>query len=442
MQQDLTTGSITSKLWLFALPLMLGNVLQQFYNLIDTWIVGKYIGSDALAAVGSSYSFMTFLISIIIGLCLGCSAFFSICIGQKNYDKLRNGIFLSFTMIGVISILLSIFSIGTLHPIIRLLQVPETIHNDMYTYLFYIILGLFGTFLYNYFANLLRGIGNSVIPLLFLGLAVLLNVILDLVFVVGFHLGIKGAAIATTISQYCSGIGLAICYYKSYSNLHFKKQDCAWRKETIVQILSLSGYTCLQQSVMNFGILLVQGIVNSFGASVMAAFAVAVKIDTIAYMPVQDFGNAFSTFVAQNYGAKKLHRIQEGIKKSLVSVTAFCFCISLTIFVFSKFFMGIFISSDQKEIIGIGVQYLRVEGSCYIGIGILFMLYGYYRAINRPQMSFILTILSLGTRVLLAYVLSRVSWIGVMGIWVAIPIGWLLADVYGIWYMVKRKNLP
>lgn len=437
IQQDLTTGNITSKLWFFALPLMIGNVLQQFYNLVDTWVVGTYLGPDALAAVGSSYSFMTFLISIIIGLCLGCSAFFSMAVGQKDYDKIRNGIFLSFSLIGIISIVLSIVSSMTLHSLIQLLQVPETIHEDMYVYLHYIILGLLGTFLYNYFANLLRGIGNSVLPLLFLGVSVVLNVLLDFLFVVGFHWGIRGAAIATTISQYSSGVGLMICCYKSYPTLHLKKSDFVWRKETIVQILSLSGYTCLQQSVMNFGILMVQGIVNGFGSSVMAAFAVAVKIDTIAYMPVQDFGNAFSTFVAQNFGAEKLPRIREGIKKSVLSVTVFCLSISTVVFVFSEYFMRIFISADQKEIIAIGVQYLRVEGACYIGIGLLFMLYGYYRAINKPQLSFILTILSLGTRVLLAYVLSRISFVGVTGIWVAVPIGWALADCYGIWYMKR-----
>lgn len=439
IQQDLTEGNITSKLWLFALPLMVGNVLQQFYNLADTWIVGKFIGADALAAVGASYSFMTFLMSIIIGLCLGCSAFFSIAMGQKDENKIRNGIFMSFTMIGFLAILLTASVIATLRPIIFLLQVPENIQEDMYTYLFYIVLGLFGTFLYNYFANLLRGIGNSVVPLLFLGGAVVLNVILDVIFVVYLHMGIRGAAVATTIAQYTSGVGLMLCYYITYQKFHLKKQDLVWRKETMTQIASLSGYTCLQQSVMNFGILMVQGIVNSFGTAVMAAFAVAVKIDTIAYMPVQDFGNAFSTFVAQNFGAGKTQRIREGIRKSVISVTIFCLCISAGVFFLAPLFMKIFISAGQQEIIDIGVQYLRVEGTCYIGIGILFMLYGYYRAINMPRMSLVLTIISLGTRVLLAFLLSRIAWIGVVGIWAAIPVGWALADFYGIWCM-RRKN--
>ncbi|MDD3239425.1 MAG: MATE family efflux transporter [Lachnospira sp.] len=437
LQQDLTTGKITSKLWLFALPLMVGNVMQQFYNLVDTWVVGRYIGADALAAVGSAYAFMTFLISVIIGLCLGCSAFFSIAIGQKNDERIRNGIFLSFVMIGVVSLLLTVVVMGLLPEIIRLLQVPEEVQKDMYIYLFYVMIGLPGTFLYNYFANVLRGIGNSFVPLIFLGIAVLLNVGLDVAFVVGLGLGIKGAAIATTIAQYGSGIGLMIYSFMEYENLRPQKQDCIWKRETIVQIMSLSGYTCLQQSVMNFGILMVQGIVNGFGTTVMAAFAVAVKIDSIAYMPVQDFGNAFSTFVAQNYGAQKRERIQQGIRKASVSVMIFCICISIIVFGFAENFMEIFIATDQTKIIAVGVQYLRIEGACYIGIGLLFMLYGYYRAVNIPQMSLVLTIISLGSRVVLSLILSKISWIGVVGIWISIPIGWALADIVGL-LMLRR----
>lgn len=209
-------------------------------------------------------------------------------------------------------------------------------------------------------------------------------------------------------------------------------------RSNIRDILLLSGFTCLQQSVMNFGILMIQGLVNSFGSAVMAAFAVAVKIDTIAYMPVQDFGNAFSVFTAQNFGAGKHDRIKSGIKQSLISVVLFCFAVSTAVFFLSEPLMSLFCS--DSETVAIGVQYLRTEGLCYIGIGILFMLYGYYRAVNKPLMSVILTILSLGTRVLLAYILSPVPAFGVMGIWVSIPIGWFLADTAGIGYYILRER--
>ncbi len=440
MRQDLTTGNITKKLWFFALPFMLGNILQQFYNLCDTWIVAKYIGDDALAAVGSSYTLMNFFTSIILGLCLGSSAFFAITYGQKQWSRLRNGIFLSFTLISLLSLMLTLTAFWLVDEIIVWLQTPTDITAMTHDYLVNVFWGLIAIFLYHFFANLLRSIGNSLLPLLFLAVSVIANIALDMLFVKVYGMGVAGAAIATNIAQYLSAAGLMIYTFFAYPKLIPQRNDWLWQRDTMREIISLSGLTCLQQSVMNFGILMVQGIVNSFGTAVMSAFAVAVKIDTIAYMPVQDFGNAFSTLIAQNYGAKKWDRIKAGIRSSLWNVTLFCVVISTFVWVFAERLMGIFIDQNQIQIIRIGAQYLRIEGAFYIGIGILFMLYGYFRAIHKPHVSLVLTIISLGTRVGLAYFLSRISFIGFIGIWIAIPIGWLLADCYGIMVYAKGNR--
>lgn len=437
---DLTKGNITKGLWGFALPLMLGNVLQQLYNLVDTWIVGRYIGGNALAAVGSSYTLMTFLTSIIIGLCLGSSSFISMAYGRKDAESLRNGIFVSVSIIGILTLIIMVVFYACLDGIIMLLQVPDEIVADMHEYLFYVFMGVIAVYMYNYVSNVLRGIGNSLIPLIFLAVSVVLNIFLDIYLVAVLAMGIKGAAVATVVSQYVSGIGILIYYYISYREYRLRRCDIRFQRDNIIDILSLSGFTCLQQSVMNFGILCVQGIVNSFGATVMAAFAVAVKIDTIAYMPVQDFGNAFSVFVAQNFGAGLKERIKNGIRQSAISVAVFCTFISSIVVIMAPWLMGIFVDSSSTDVISIGVQYLRIEGTFYIGIGILFMLYGYYRAVNKPLMSVVLTVISLGTRVVLAYILSSVPAVGVIGIWAAIPIGWFLADLFGIvWYLVKER---
>ena len=206
------------------------------------------------------------------------------------------------------------------------------------------------------------------------------------------------------------------------------------------EIAGFSFLTCIQQSVMNFGILMVQGLVNSFGAAVMAAFAAAVKIDSFAYMPVQDFGNAFSTFIAQNYGAGKHDRIRKGIKSAVITSVLFCLVISSIVWVFAKDLLLIFIQPQETEILAVGVQYLRIEGAFYCGIGCLFLLYGLYRAIRKPEMSVILTVISLGTRVALAYLLSAIPSIGVVGIWAAVPIGWVLADLVGFLYYHLHKG--
>lgn len=438
-ERDLTSGNITSGLWAFAVPLMLGNVIQQFYNLADTWIVGRYIGNIGLAAVGSSYTLMTFLTYIIIGLCLGNSTFISMEYGKKNIEKIRNGIYISFVMILTVTVGIIIIFYGFLDEIIKMLQVPKDTVADMKVYLVYVFIGFFATFIYNYISNVLRAIGNSVIPLIFLGVSVVLNVFLDILFVAVLKMGIMGAAVATVISQYISALGTFGYYFFQYPQLKVRKSDIKWNKSNFKSILSLSGFTCIQQSVMNFGILMVQGLVNSFGTTVMAAFAVAVKIDTLAYMPVQDFGNAFSVFVAQNYGANKVQRINEGIKSAVISIIIFCILVSSAVFVFANVFMKIFVSNNQ--VISVGAEYLRIEGAFYIGIGILFMLYGFYRAVDKPIMSVVLTVISLGTRVILAYVLSAIDFIGVTGIWAAIPIGWFLADLVGLIYMKKTKNV-
>ena len=431
-KRDLTQGSIPRGLLGFALPLILGNLLQQLYNLADTWVVGRFIGEGALAAVGSSYTLMTFLTSILLGLCMGSSVYFSIQYGRQDPDRLRNGIFQSFLLIGGLTLLLNLTVYLALDGILVLLQIPLDILGLTKEYLQWIFAGMAATFLYNFFANLLRSVGDSATPLVFLGISVVLNIGLDILFVVPLGMGVRGAAMATVIAQFVAGLGLFLYTWFAFPALRVQKRHRYWDRAALKNLLNLSLFTCLQQSVMNFGILMVQGLVNSFGTAVMAAFAVAVKIDTIAYMPVQDFGNAFSTFVAQNYGAEKRDRIRTGTHWAVFWVVLFCLVIGGLVCLLAPRLMAAFVGGDAAEVIAIGTGYLRIEAAFYLGIGILFLLYGYFRAVNRPAVSVVLTICSLGTRVLLAYTLSALPALGVNGIWIAIPIGWFLADATGI----------
>ena len=369
MQRSLTSGPITKGILLFALPLMLGNLLQQMYNIADTWVVGRFLGPDALAAVGSSYTLMTFLTSILLGLCMGSGAAISIQYGSGEHQKMRQSVFLSFTLIAGISLVLNVLVYLGLDGILWVLRVPGELRPLMKEYLVIIFLGITATFLYNYFANLLRAVGNSVVPLLFLAVSAVLNVLLDLVCVLVLHWGVRGAAAATTFSQFISGIGIARYTQKKFPQLRPEKSDCRWDKANLDTILNLSVMTSVQQSIMNFGILMVQGLVNSFGTVIMAAFAAAVKIDSFAYMPVQDFGNAFSTYVAQNYGAGQTDRIRKGIRSAGLCSAVFCVCISVLVCIFAAPLMGIFIDPGESAIIAAGVHYLRIEGACYIGIG-------------------------------------------------------------------------
>ena len=442
MNGDLTKGPVMKSMLLFAVPMILGNLLQQCYNVADTLIVGQFLGSGALAAVGSAYTLMTFLTSILLGLSMGSGALFSIRFGQRDERGLKEAMFASFVLIAAITVLLNIAAFLCLDKIRIFLRVPQDVWPLMREYLAVIFCGIAGTFLYNYFASLLRAVGNSVVPLAFLAISAILNIVLDLWFVAALSRGVAGAAEATIISQCVSGVGLALFYWLRFPGLRVTKEHMSLRLSSIREIAGFSLLTCIQQSVMNLGILMVQGLVNSFGTTIMAAFAAAVKIDSFAYMPVQDFGNAFSTFIAQNYGAGKQDRIRAGLKGAVATAVLFCVIISAGVWFLARPLMLLFVKAEETAIIAEGIRYLHIEGAFYCGIGCLFLLYGLYRALGRPGMSVVLTVISLGTRVALAYILSAVPAIGVAGIWWAVPIGWFLADTAGLgYYLIKKKSL-
>ncbi len=440
MNRDLTRGPVMGSMLLFAVPMILGNLLQQCYNIADTLIVGKFLGPNALAAVGSAFTLMTFLTSILLGLCMGSGAVFSIRFGQRDREGLRESVTASFVLVGVLTILLNVLAFLLLDWMEVFLRVPEEVWPLMRAYLKVIFCGIAATFLYNYFASYLRSMGNSVVPLAFLALSAILNIALDLWFVIGLQRGVAGAAEATVIAQYVSGVGIALYSLAGSGELRAALGHLRVKWSRIREIAGFSILTCIQQSVMNLGILMVQGLVNSFGPTVMAAFAAAVKIDAFAYMPVQDFGNAFSTFIAQNYGAGEETRIREGLKGAVLASGAFSIAVSVLVFAFAGPLMGLFVESGETAIIAAGVQYLRTEGAFYCGIGCLFLLYGLYRALGRPGMSVVLTVISLGTRVALAYALSAIPAIGVVGIWWSVPIGWFLADAVGVGYYLLKKD--
>ena len=440
MGKNLTEGNVSKTMLLFSGPMILGNLLQQCYNIVDTIIVGQVLGAEALAAVGAAYTLMTFLTSILIGMCMGSGTLFSFYYGKRDYERLKDGIVASFLLVGGISVLMNILVFVKIDFIFRFLNIPDSLMGMMHDYVWSIFWGIFFVFLYNYYAFLLRAVGDSVTPLWFLGISSVLNVLLDVIFVMKLHWGIEGAAFATVFSQIAAGIGIAIYTWWKEPGLRISIQRARQSMGRMPEMARYSFASSIQQSVMNFGILLIQGLVNSFGTIVMAAFAAAVKIDSFAYMPAQEFSNAFSIFISQNHGAGKEDRVKKGVRSAVMISVLFCIIVSVMVFIFAAYLMMIFISPQEKEIIQVGVGYLRVEGSFYCGIGILFLLYGYYRSIGKPEMSVVLTVISLGTRVVLAYILAPIPEIGVWGIWWAIPIGWLLADVTGFIVMRKIKR--
>ncbi len=439
MYRDLTKGSIIRGLLLFALPMIAGNLLQQLYNIADTLIVGQALGRNALAAVGSAYTLMTFLTSIFLGLSMGSGALFSIALGKKDDALLRSAVGHAFGLILAVTVVLNVLVYAFLDAILRFLQIPQELYGQMREYLVIIFAGLLATFLYNFFACLLRAAGNSVAPLCFLGLSAGLNIALDLLFVLRFGWGIAGAAAATVFSQYVSGIGLTVYTALRCRGLLPDIRSLRFDRQVLADILDMSLFTCAQQSAMNFGILLVQRLVDSFGPVTMAAFAAAVKIDSFAYLPVQDFGNAFSTFRRAELRRGAAAADPEGLPgrdAGLGGVLG------------AHFPARVRVRAAADADLRAGRRGGGAGGRCAVSADrgrvlcghrvSVFLLYGFYRAVKRPGMSVVLTVISLGVRVALAYLLAGP--VGEVGIWAAIPIGWALADVTGYGYYLLRRT--
>ncbi len=435
---DLTKGHLGKSMLKFALPMMLGNVFQQLYQIVDSIIVGKFIGSDALAAVGASYTLMVFLTSVILGLCMGSGVVFSYYFGADDREKLRLSFSSSFLFIGIVTVCVNAAAIIFLNPILKLLMIPDDIFNDTKIYTLTILGGMVFSFLYNYFASVLRSLGNSKVPLYTLIIAAVLNIVLDVVFIVPLKMGVFGAAFATIIAQCVSAVLTGIYCFKKVENIKTAFLHLKIDKSIFSEIAQNSVLASVQQSIMNFGILMVQGLINSFGVTVMAGFAAAVKIDGFAYLPVQDLGNAFSTFIAQNNGAGEYDRIRKGIRWTVIFDTLFCAVISICVVIFAPQLMTIFVDASDTAVIEVGASYLRVVSVFYCFIGYLFMLYGLYRGLAKTQMSIVLTVISLGLRVVLAYTLAPV--IGLSAVWWAIPIGWFCADLFGFAFWIKNSK--
>lgn len=440
MNRDLTKGSIRKGLLLFSLPLMAGNLLQQLYNVVDTLVVGKFIGPLALAAVGSAFSLMVLLTSLLLGLCMGAGVVFSQFYGRREHDALLTAMVNAFAGIALISALLTCAAYAFLPQLLLLLRVPEEAMRDLTDYLRVMFAGLCFTFVYNFIASVLRSVGNSIVPLLFLLLSTLLNIALDLLFVPVLGLGVSGAALATVIAQAMSAMGIAAYTLVHEPQLRPKRRHLCLSRPLITRIAGVSVLTSVQQSIMNLGILMVQSLINSYGVPVMAAFAAGVKIDSFAYSPAQDFANGFATFVAQNTGAGQKERVRQGFREAAVLSLCFCALVSALVFVFARPLLTLFIDPQQTEILAIGVRYLRMEGVFYVGIGMLFLLYATYRGLERAGMSVVLTVISLGLRVALAYAFS--PRFGLPAIFLSIPIGWFAADLIGLAFLrgALRKN--
>lgn len=431
MVKNMTKGNPAKILFYFALPMILGNVIQQLYNIVDSMIVGNFLGADKLAAVGASYPITFVFITIANGASIGCGVLISQYFGSKNIEKMKTAIYTSLISIFVFSFILTIMGLVFCNTILKLMNIPSNIFYDCHGYINIYFMGIVFLFLYNISNASFNALGNSKTPLIFLIISSVLNIFLDLLFVLKFNLAVRGVAYATLIAQGFSAI-LSLSYLlikirNIKSNNKYKLFDFVMLKK----ISKVALPSILQQSIVSIGNLFVQSLVNSYGSIVIAGYTSASKIDSICILPLTSLSNAMSTFTAQNIGGKKSERVKKGYKAALSMIAVFCIFAAIILFIFGNSLVGIFVdSSSNQNVISVGHEYLKIVSIFYFLMGLMVTTNGVLRGAGDLKIFLISSLANLSTRVICAYALA--SFIGRSAIWWAVPLGWIIASAISV----------
>ena len=434
--KDLTTGKEWKRILEFAVPMFIGSIFQQLYNVADSVIVGQFVGKDALAAVGGSFPIILLLSSLMMGVTMGTSILIARYYGARDIDNIKKSVQSGYFILTVGTILMSTIGMFFAKDMLKGMKVPEEIMGDSVTYLNIMFLGLVGSFGYNTVSGMLRGLGDSKTPVYFLVLSTVLNVFLDLLFVVVFNRGVAGVAWATLIAQLTSFISSLIYLYTQTEVFRFNIFKTPLSKDNLIISMKLGLPTGIQQICLSLGIITMQSLVNGFGANTMAAFAAASKLDTFATLPMNNFSLAITTFVAQNIGANKMRRVKMGIRSTLIMVNITSFVMTVMVWLFGKELMSIF--TNDPEVIKQGIDYLKIVGSGYMILGSMFAIAGFIRGTGHTLFPTFVTLTSLWIiRIPVAEVMTKV--IGVNGLWIGIPIGWIFGLLSAVVYYYSGK---
>lgn len=439
---NFTEGKITPQIFKFAIPMLIGSIFEQLYEVIDALIVGKFVGKEALGAVGASFPIIFSLISLMIGIAIGTTIIIAQLYGARQYENIRKAIDTLLIFIFIASAFVTVFGIIFSEQIFRLIQLPEDIIPYAKEYFNIYICGLIFFFGFSGIGAVLRGLGDSRTPLYFLIMSSILNIILDILFVAGFNWGIAGAAWATVIAQAATFIVAVIYLNRTHSivKIHFIKLK--FDKKIFKKSMSIGLPTGLQQTFVGIGMVTIISIVNGFGTNAIAAYSAAVIIDSFASIPAMTFASALATFVGQNIGAKKPERVNKGFISTLKVTFIVTVIISILIIVLRSWLVGMF--TVDKDVIEIGSNYLMIVGAFYTVFTTIFIVGAVMRGAGDTLIPMFITLFSLWLiRIPLAIYFS--GKIGVTGIWWSIPVGWsfgaLLSFLYyktGRW---KRKAI-
>jgi len=438
MAKNMTEGVPIKLILSFAAPMLLGNIFQQVYNLTDTAIVGKFVGENALAAVGSAGSTTFLIFALVMGLCNGGGIIISQYYGSEDMQKMKRAVVSLWIIALSLGICMSVLGIFVAAPILRLLKTPDNILTEASKYVRIMFIGMIITSLYNACSAILRGLGDSKPPLYSLIASSITNIALDLLFVIKFNWGVSGVAWATVIAQLVSFIVCVWLMYKRHEILHISKDEIVLDFNMIKKIFHMGIPTAFQSSLISLGGLSVQRLINSFGEATIAAYTAANKIDSIAIQFVVAIGISMSTFTGQNIGARKLDRIKAAVKQVLAVMLGGCIVIAAAVLAFKEKLLMLFIkNAESSNIIEIASEYLTIVVIAYVIAGIMQTFLNVLRGAGDVEASMLAGIVELSARIIFAYILS--AFLETTGIWLATPLSWGTACLFTVLRYLSGK---
>ena len=433
MKQDFLTGNPGRAVLIFAIPMLIGNIFQQLYSTVDTIIVGNFVGKNAVAAVGGTFSIQFLVLSLAVGFTTGMSVVISQLYGARDYDRLKRAFSTSAMFSVVLSIVLGILGILVINPLLtHMLQTPAEIYDDSYIYLFITFIGYPFTVIYNMYAAVLRAVGDSKTPLYFLILSAVTNIILDLLFVIQFNMAVVGVAVATMIAQALSCVCCHIYVGKKYEIFKLTKNTLVFDTELLKGVIRYGVPSAIQQSVLSLNFMVVQRFVNFFGADMTAAFSVVNKIENFVTMPQMNLAMALSMFAGQNIGAGEEERAKQGVKDVLKMQAAFWLVIVFVLPLIAGVLIQMFGMGDDANVMAIGTEAIRLCSKLYILFGIMQTFSNFLRGVGDAKFSMLTTICMILIRLPFTYMLVHVVQYGEMSIWLGMGMGWLTVTTMNV----------
>ena len=439
MAKDMTSGKPIKLIWNFTIPLLIGNLFQQLYNMADTFIVGRTIGVHALASVGSTGSIIFLILGFANGLTAGLAIPLAQRYGAKDYLGVKRSFYVSILISAVVAILLTILSMIFCRQILEIMQTPVEIIDGAYDYLMVIFAGIFSSMAFNLLSNIFRSIGDAKTPLYFLVIACIMNIILDVVFIAGFGMGVEGAGYATVLSQIFSALACILYIWKKIPILRLNSKDFVAESSDVREHVRISFPMAFQSSIIAIGAIIIQITLNQLGATAVAAYTAAQKIDQVAILPMMSFGVTMATFVAQNYGAKKYDRIWRGVRDCIKLSLTFAISVGIILNLFSPIFIRAFVGVGHEEVVELGAIYFITNGTMYSLLSLLFIYRYTLQGVGKTFTPTVAGIMELCMRAFAAVVLSNLY--GYTGATMANPLAWLgsLIPLMIAYYLFKNK---